>query len=81
MIALGRGYLAGWGLVRTKAVRLRLDRLRAVVKAVEDRYKVRVIAKNNGGLMPDVSIPAPADCRTRPVRLARATQERRQPQS
>ena len=51
-----QGLFGRWGLVRTKAVRLRLDRLRAVVKAVEDRYKVRVIAKNKWRPNADVSI-------------------------
>ena len=53
-----QGLFGRWGLARTKAVRLRLDRLRTVVKAVEDRYKVRVVAKNKKRWRPnaDVSI-------------------------
>lgn len=51
-----QGLFGRWGLARTKAVRLRLDRLRMVVKAVEDRYRVRVVAKKKWRPNTDVSI-------------------------
>ena len=51
-----QGLFGRWGLARTKAVRLRLDRLRRVVKAVEDKYKVRVVAKKRWRPNADVSI-------------------------
>lgn len=51
-----QGLFGRWGLARTKAVRLRLDRIRMVVKAVEDKYKVRVVAKKRWRPNADVSI-------------------------
>ena len=51
-----QGLFGRWGLARTKAVRLRLDRLRMVVKAVEDKYRVKVIAKTKWRPNADVSI-------------------------
>ncbi len=51
-----QGLFGRWGLARTKAVRLRLDRLRRVVKAVEDRYRVKVVAKRKWRPNADVSI-------------------------